>query len=218
MMKMKKTLFLLLNLLLVVSIGIAAYIGYVLYQQQQALLQAPAPQTVTREGVLKQIQTLNRLETMAFHIDTVVRSEKQGTWYKLWQDQEKALFMVKGQVVAGIDLSQLNSKDILLSEDGRHMSIRLPAAHLFSVSLSDIQIYDYQRGWLNVEPMNQQLLQQVQNAARIQIKQSACDADILNLANDQAQKHISRLFGLANLQVSVQSATLPNCHTSAILS
>lgn len=200
----------LLGLTLLASIAIAAYYAYFMYQKQQDLAQNQLI-TLSREGIVTQIHELNRLETMAFQIDTVVKSEKQGTWYKLWQDHEKGLFVVKGQVIAGVDLSKLDAADVTVSPDGKQVVIDLPAAEIFTVSLADIQMYDYQRGWLNPEPINPEVLSQVQSVAKEQVKQSACKAEILRLANENANKQVARLFELTGVKVSVQSAIVPQC-------
>lgn len=200
----------LLGLTLLACIAIAAYYAYFMYQKQQDLAQNQLI-TLSREGIVTQIHELNRLETMAFQIDTVVKSEKQGTWYKLWQDHEKGLFVVKGQVIAGVDLSKLDAADVTVSPDGKQVVIDLPAAEIFTVSLADIQMYDYQRGWLNPEPINPEVLSQVQSVAKEQVKQSACKAEILRLANENANKQVARLFELTGVKVSVQSAIVPQC-------
>lgn len=200
-------------LLLLVLVGVAivgAYYAYFVYIQKTALAQNQLT-TLSREGIVTQIHELNRLETMAFHIDTVVRSEKQGTWYKLWQDHEKGLFVVKGQVIAGVDLSKLDAGDVTVSADGKQVAIDLPAAEIFNVSLSDIQMYDYQRGWLNPEPVNPEVLSQVQTVARKQVQQSACKAEILRLANDNASKQVARLFELTGIKATVQAGIVPTC-------
>ena len=200
--------------LLVLVFGLAAlmaaYYAYFMYTAQTKLSQNQL-NTVSREGIITQIHELNRLETMAFHIDTVVKSEKEGTWYKLWQDHEKGLFVIKGQVIAGVDLSKLDASDVTVSTDGKHVAIDLPPAEIFSISLADIQMYDYQRGWLNPEPVNPEVLNQVQTVARTQVKQSACKAEILKLANDNASKQVAKLFELTGIKVSVQAGTVPSC-------
>ena len=189
---------------------VAAYYAYFMYAQK-ATLQQNQLNTLSREGIVTQIHELNRLETMAFQIDTVVRSEKEGTWYKLWQDHEKGLFVVKGQVIAGVDLSKLTSSDVTVSADGKQVAIDLPPAEIFTISLADIQMYDYQRGWLNPEPVNPEVLTQVQSVARTQVKQSACKAEILKLANDNASKQVAKLFELTGIKVSVQAGIVPSC-------
>ena len=207
MKRLGKTLLL---LVFVLTATVAAYYAYFMYAAQTQLSKNQL-NTVSREGIVTQIHELNRLETMAFHIDTVVKSEKEGTWYKLWQDHEKGLFVIKGQVIAGVDLSKLDASDVTVSADGKHVAIDLPPAEIFSISLADIQMYDYQRGWLNPEPVNPEVLNQVQTVARTQVKQSACKAEILKLANDNASKQVAKLFELTGIKVSVQAGIVPSC-------
>ena len=207
MKRLGKTLLL---LVFVLAATVAAYYAYFMYTAQTQLSQNQL-NTVSREGIVTQIHELNRLETMAFHIDTVVKSEKEGTWYKLWQDHEKGLFVIKGQVIAGVDLSKLDASDVTVSADGKQVSIDLPPAEIFTISLADIQMYDYQRGWLNPEPVNPEVLNQVQSVARTQVKQSACKAEILKLANENASKQVAKLFELTGVKVSVQAGIVPSC-------
>ena len=82
---------------------------------------------------------------------------------------------------------------------------------LFDNSLADTQISDYDRGWLNREPVDTEVLNQVQSVARTQVKQSACKAEILKLANENASKQVAKLFELTGVKVSVQAGIVPSC-------
>ena len=79
-----------------------AALAFSLYSIQDRAVEKPI-ETITREGVVTQIQQLNRLQTVAFSVDTVISSEKQGSWMKLWQDEQKGLFIARGRVEAGVD-------------------------------------------------------------------------------------------------------------------
>ena len=76
---------------IVLLIGLAA-IAFAVYTVQHLNKDEPI-ETITREGVVMQIQKLNRLETVAFSVDTVITSQRPGNWMKLWQDEQKALFI-----------------------------------------------------------------------------------------------------------------------------
>ena len=69
-----KTFFRAAAAVLLLLLAVAAGIWYGVYKQPQQAAQ----QVLTREGVLTQIQNLNRLESTAFHIDTIVKTEKKG--------------------------------------------------------------------------------------------------------------------------------------------
>lgn len=82
-------------------------LAYTFYNMQNKVVEEQPIETITREGVVTQIQQLNRLQTIAFSVDTVITSQKQGSWMKLWQDEQKGLFIARGRVEAGIDLNEL---------------------------------------------------------------------------------------------------------------
>lgn len=198
-----KTLFRLL-VLIVLLLAAGAGIWYV-----KQLKQPAQKQVLTREGVLTQIQNLNRLESTAFHIDTIIKTEKPGNWYALWQDSQTGLFMAKGQVVAGIDLNKLNAENVSVVND--KVIISLPPVEILSVSLDNIEVYDIKTGSLGLTPIDKSVFQTVQQQAKQQVPESACKADILAHAQNQAQQQLETLFALAQTQASVYPAALPPC-------
>ncbi|MFD1244099.1 DUF4230 domain-containing protein [Paralysiella testudinis] len=172
-----------------------------------------AQQVMSREAVITQIQSLNRLETTAFQIDSIIRTQQPGHWYNLWQDSQKGLFLVHGSVVAGVDLAQLRPENVHTAADGR-IHIELPPVSVFQVNLDNIEVYDLKTGTLGLHPVDTSVFATVQTEARAQILASACRAQILTLANEQAQKHITALFALANQPVNVVPAAVPACNAN----
>lgn len=177
------------------------------YKQSQ-----PEIEVLTREGVIERIQHLNNLETVAFHIDTVVSSQKEGTWNKLWQDQQKALFVASGRVVAGLNLSKLTAEQVTVSEDGKHIHIKLPPVEILSSSLDKTDIYDIQTGLFGMVDIDPRLLTEAQVEARKQIIITACKSAILDMATQNANKQIEALFTLTQAKITVQSAAVPACN------
>lgn len=166
---------------------------------------------LTREGVLQRIQHLNNLETVAFHVETVVTSTKQGNWYRLWQDQQRGLFIASGRVVAGLNLSRLTTDQVQVSADGRRIHIDLPPVEMLSISLDKTEIYDLNTGLMGLMRIDPALLTQAQQAARLQIGHTACQSGVLKIANDNAQKQVQALFALTQAEVSVTAAAVPSC-------
>lgn len=192
-------------LMLVICIA-TALISIFWYQKQQ-----PAIDVITRAGVLQRIQHLNNLETVGFHIDTVVTSQREGSWNRLWQDQQKGLFVVSGRVVAGLNLSKLRPEQVTVSEDGKMIHIKLPPVEILSSSLDKTEIYDIKTGLFGLVDIDPQLLTEAQTAARQQIVSTACQSGILNIANENAQKQMESLFTLTQAKVTVDSAPVPSC-------
>lgn len=164
---------------------------------------------LTRESVLTRIQNLNRLESTAFHIDTIIKTEKKGNWYALWQDSQTGLFMAQGRVLAGVDLNKLNADKVNVIDN--KVIISLPPVEILSVSLDNIEVYDIQTGSLGLHPIDKNVFQEVQNQAKKQVLESACKADILAHAQTQAQRQLETLFALTQTEVSVYPAALPPC-------
>ncbi|MDO4247625.1 MAG: DUF4230 domain-containing protein [Neisseria sp.] len=203
---MKKILsFLLFAVLLV----LAAAGGWYYAHSQQQQTAKPVHQAISREGVLTEIKRLNRLESTAFHIDTIIKTEKQGNWYMLWQDAQTGLFMARGQVVAGVDLDKLTVENVQIVGDTVILS--LPPVEILNVNLDNIDVYDIKTGSLGLTPIDKTVFQEVQDKAKQQVLESACKAGILGFAQAQAQTQLETLFALAQTKVSVYPSSLPPC-------
>ena len=176
---------------IVLLIGLAALV-FAIYSVQNITEEKPI-ETITREGVITQIQQLNRLQTVAFSVDTVITSERPGSWMKLWQDEQKALFIARGRVEAGIDLSALTPEMVQvipptapLDTDQEvapaalmpQIIITLPPSEIFSVYLDDIEIYDWQTGAFGMMQVDPKILAQAQTMAKKEVLERACQLPI----------------------------------------
>lgn len=167
---------------------------------------------ISREGVVTDIQKMARLNTVAFGVDTVITSQKEGTWYKLWQDEQKGLFVARGRVLAGVDLSKIsiNDVDVQYPKDPAQpidIRIKLPSSEVFEVFLDDIQVYDWQTGIFGMVASDPDILNKAQESGKIEVLKKACQGDIMTLAKDNASEQIKGLFTLTGANVSVQGET-----------
>ena len=212
---------------LVLLIGLAA-LAFAIYSLQNLTKEEPI-ETITREGVVMQIQKLNRLETVAFSVDTVITSQKPGSWMKLWQDEQKGLFIARGRVEAGIDLSALTPEMVqvvqpeidveqLQEADANtpvsmmpQINITLPPSEIFSVYLDDIEIYDWQTGAFGMMQVDPKILQQAQSMAKKEVLERACRGDVMNLALENAQTQLQQLFSLTGAVVTVTTQGAGAC-------
>lgn len=191
-------------LLIVLSFGLARFIKSA----------DPAVSAITREGVVTEIQNLNRLTTVAFSVDTVITSQKEGSWYRLWQDRQKGLFVANGRVLAGVDLSKLTADDVVVTYSEQtdpkvapdaHIVIYLPASELFEVYLDNIQTYDWQTGLFGMVNNDPEILNQAQIQGKKEVLRKACQGDVMKLAINNAKEHIEGLFALTGASVEVHS-------------
>ncbi|WP_338412614.1 DUF4230 domain-containing protein [Psychrobacter raelei] len=227
--KSSGVLFNLLFLLLIILIS-------VLLWQRFHQDSAPKIQTVSRDGVVSKIQQLNRLETVAYNVDTVITSEQPGSWQRLWQDQQKGLFIARGRVVAGVDLSELSPEMVQVSDPSAeqiakaqataeaqgnsdvpitlmpNIMITLPPAQIFTVYLDDIDVYDWKSGGLfgmiKAEP---EILAQAQASAKAEVLKRACADGVMQQAEDNAKKEMQQLFSMTGADVSVTTQGAGAC-------
>lgn len=212
------------NLLVIGLLVIAAFTGWgIVNALREASQQAIAPSasvatqvqqffnptpTIYPAGatVVRQIQSLARLETAQYTLEKVIAAESgQGALGGLFGD--KLLFVAHGEVIAGVDLSQLQANDVTVSSDGR-VTIILPAAEVFVSSLNNEKSYVYDRqtglftkGDINLESVARQ-------AAEDQLRQGALEDGILNLAQSNANNVIDRLLRTLNFtEVYIVTAT-----------
>ncbi|MGP4847805.1 DUF4230 domain-containing protein, partial [Marinobacter sp. 1Y8] len=212
----------------ILFIGLAAIV-FAIYSAQNKPEEAPI-ETITREGVITQIQQLNRLHTVAFSVDTVITSERPGSWMKLWQDEQKALFIAHGRVEAGVDLSALTPEMVQVVQPAQanedeeqvadanspaatmpQINITLPPTEIFSVYLDDIEIYDWQTGAFGMMQVDPKILAQAQTMAKKEVLERACRGDVMNMALQNAQTQLQQLFALTGAVVTVTTQGAGAC-------
>lgn len=224
-------------LLLIVGLAALAFAIYITQNSEPE----EVIETITREGVVTQIQKLNRLQTVAFSVDTVITSQRPGSWSKLWQDEQKGLFIARGRVEAGIDLSALTPEMVQVVQpmdqinantatadnnasavDGNvtanapisimpQINITLPPSEVFSVYLDDIEIYDWQTGVFGMMQVDPKILEQAQIMAKKEVLERACRGDVMNMALQNAQTQLQQLFSLTGAVVTVTTQGAGAC-------
>ena len=166
------------------------------------------PETVIntdRAEIIKEIQSLNRLETASYTMEKIIEAGDEGNLFQDLVYGDRLLLIAHGQVVAGVDLSQVSDQDLKIN--GSSLQIRLPDTQIFSTQLDNTQtkVYDRQQGLLSGG--NKDLESQARQSAEKSISQAACQGGILQEAATQAKTQVAQLFSLAGFtQVEVQVA------------
>lgn len=152
--------------------------------------------------VVNQIQHLQRLETVSYSLDKIVEGDRQNAILPDFLVGDKLLLVVHGNVIAGIDLSQLTAKDVQIQ--GRAIQVHLPPAQIFVAALDDTKTRVYSRTTGLLVPEDPNLESQVRAQAQQQIQQAALADGILAAASKNARATItSMLLGLGFQQVTV---------------
>src|SRR6202044_1712731 len=101
---------------------------------------------VSQPTVVDRIQRLQRLETVVYTMDKVVTGVKENPVLPDFLTGDRLLMMVHGEVVAGIDFSNLKPDDVKV--EGKQIHLRLPAAQVFSTRLDSnkTRVYSRQTG------------------------------------------------------------------------
>lgn len=208
-----KTVGLALGFIAVLIIGLAGgYAG----SRFTAVAPRPIPTevpvaTLTGPGVLRRIQNLNNIESVSYKIETVVTANKEGTGWKLGLDKQSAIVIVSGTVIAGIDLGEIQTKDINISDDNKSVQVTLPPAKILHTNLEQTKTYDYKTGAFGLVNLDPNLIEQAQQAGRQKMQDTACASDILSQATKNGQDDIENLLSILDVKVEVTTTPPAAC-------
>jgi len=164
----------------------------------------PSPSTIIR-----QVQSLSRLETISYTVEKVIAAETgQDTFAFLFGD--RLLFVAHGQVVAGVDLAQVQEGDVTITENDGLVMV-LPPAEVFVVTLDNDQSYVYERD-TGLLGLNEQLETEARRAAEQEILNAALVDGILEMADANARLYLERLiraFGFQEVTFVYATSTPP---------
>jgi hypothetical protein len=147
---------------------------------------------VSQPTVVDRIQRLQRLETVVYTMDKIVTGEKENTFFPDFLAGDRLLMMVHGEVVAGIDFSNLKPGDVQVV--GKQIRLHLPAAQVFSTRLDSARTRVYSRETGLLVSTDPNLETQVRQQAEQELQQAAVVDGILKTAQQNAVSTISGLL------------------------
>src|SRR5271166_7111487 len=147
---------------------------------------------VSQPTVVDRIQRLQRLETVVYTMDKLVTGAKENPIFPDFLAGDRLLMMVHGEVVAGIDFSNLKPGDVRV--DGKQIHLHLPAAQVFSTRLDSAKTRVYSRQTGLLVPTDPNLETQVRQEAERQLQDAALADGILRTAQQNATSTISSLL------------------------
>jgi len=171
----------------------------------------PTPQFISGPAIVQQIRQVSRLETTVYTIERVIEASQTDPVWPDWLRGDRLLLIAYGQVVAGVDLGKMTEADVDVADDGKTVTITLPAAEIFSVALDNekTRVYDRQRGVF--APPNTNLEAEARQAAEAEILAAACEDGILGRATVDAQRAMEHFMGLFDFRTIVNTAPVPSC-------
>ena len=181
-----------------------------------AFTAAPAePEVDVRSMVVQQVRDVSELSTAVFTMEAVVPTRQERTLAGVQVGATTLLYIARGEVRAGVDLSQIAPEDVTLSEDRQRIEIQLPAPQILDqkIDVQESQVYDYDRGFLGLGPDSAVELQSLASqTALTKVATAACQENILGQANQRAQAVVTQLMLTAGFQqVDVQTQSAIGC-------
>lgn len=179
-----------------------------------AMIASPTPTLrVNTAAVIRRVQELNRLETTAYTVEKVIEAGIEGNAFEDVLFGDRLLLIAHGRVLAGIDLSKLTEEDVMLSPDGTTVTVRLPQAEIFDVTLDNekTRVYDRQQGLL--AGANKDLETQARQAAEEEIFRAACEDGIMQRAHADGQRMMGQFLGMLDVgaEVVIEPGPAPTC-------
>jgi hypothetical protein len=173
-------------------------------------------------SVMLRVQQLQRLETTSYTIEQVIEAE--GSTDGVIPDWlggdilegDRLLLIARGNVSAGIDLRELSEGDITISPDGSTLTVQLPPARVFDVSLDNegTRVYSRDRGFF--APENPQLETLARQEGEVAILRTACEDGIMQRATEDSQRTMEQFLSLLEFeQVQVIAAPPAPCAVGA---
>jgi len=158
---------------------------------------------VGQPTVVRQIQQLQRLETVSYTVDKIISGERTNAYLPKFLAGDRLVLMVHGEVVAGIDLTGLQPGDVLIQ--AQKVTIHLPTAEVFSTRIDNAKTKVYSRDTGLFSSTDPDLESEVREEAERQLQEAALQDGILKIATDNAQNTISGMLkGLGFHEVDIR--------------
>lgn len=147
---------------------------------------------VDQPTVVRQIQQLQRLETVSYTMDKIISGEHANAYLPKFLAGDRLLLVVHGEVVGGINLAELQPGDVLTQ--GQKVSIHLPAPEVFSTRIDNAKTKVYSRDTGLFSSPDPNLESEVREEAERQLQQAALQDGILKIAADNARSTITSIL------------------------
>ncbi|HXR33465.1 MAG TPA: DUF4230 domain-containing protein [Verrucomicrobiae bacterium] len=156
---------------------------------------------VDQPTVVRQIQKLQRLETVSYTMDKIISGGHDNPLLPKFLVSDRLLLVVHGEVIAGVDLGKLRASDVAVNN--RRIFVRLPKAEILVTRLDNEKTRVYSRDTGLFSSPDPNLETQVRQEAERQLQQAALLDGILKSADENARNSVqSILNGLGFEQIT----------------
>jgi hypothetical protein len=157
---------------------------------------------VNQPTIVRQIQQLQRLETVSYTADKIISGGHANAYFPNFLAGDRLLLVVHGEVIAGINLANLQPGDVEIQ--GQKASIHLPPAEVLSTRIDSAKTRVYSRETGLFSSPDPNLESEVRAEAERELQQDALQDGILKTAADNAGSTIAgmlRGFGFREVDI-----------------
>lgn len=158
--------------------------------------------------VIKQIQSLNRMETAQFTIEKVIDAGTNGNVFQQFLFGDKLLLIAQGEVIAGFDFSKVTENDIAIENGTVGLALPQPEILITTLNNDQTRVYDRRTGLLSKG--DKDLESKAREQATNLIRQAACQGNILDTASTNARNQLTALLkslGFTTVIITIPPAT-----------
>ncbi|MFX3673660.1 MAG: DUF4230 domain-containing protein [Paenisporosarcina sp.] len=152
------------------------------------------------ETFIKNVQELSKLATAELYTETVLQSEDNKIFGKniplnIFGTKREVIFVVPASVIAGVDLKEVTSEDMVINKETNEITITLPHAELIQKPSLDVAKIRYivDGSIFNGELDQDEVIDFVANAQK-QISKEVASNGLLTTAEDNAEKVLTEFF------------------------
>jgi len=162
-------------------------------------------------SVITEIRDLSRLETVQYHIERVVDlRDQQSLLFGLIKTQDAILFVAVGDVVAGVDLTDLADGDVVVDKATNSVTVTLPPAQILTTTLDNQRSWVYSRTTDLLAQRHEDLETRARQEAERTLEGAAVAGGILDKARANAEQTVATLVrSLGYTKVTVTSHDQP---------
>jgi Protein of unknown function (DUF4230) len=147
---------------------------------------------IDQPTVVHQIQQLQRLETVSFSMDKIISGEHDSPYLPKFLVSDRLLLVVHGDVIAGVDLSQLQPQDVSIHD--KAITLRVPKSQILVTRLDNSKTRVYSRDTGLFSSPDPNLESEVRQEAEHELQQAALLDNILKTADENAHSTLSALL------------------------
>lgn len=166
--------------------------------------------TEEKTAVIERIQNLNELATAEAYTKVMIERQDntifgQSIGVNLPGTKRQLLVIIPGSIKAGVELSGLTEKDIVIDEEERTATLTLPHAKFLGgaeLYFDDVEIFSYE-GLFRVEANIAEAYELAEEAKSLIVKETS-EQGVLKTAEENARKALTEMFSFAGYDVTIQ--------------